>query len=121
VLLKTQSLEKLILKNTKVDSPTGDFLVNQVRAGSLDAVIVYRSNGMSNPDNLAKHLDLIEIRLDLVSEATTTAVQPYAISKDSKHKQLLGRFFEQVSTRESRSVFESFGFRWITKTEGNDG
>ena len=122
VLLKTKGLDQLILKNTKVDSPTGDFLVNQVRAGSLDAVVVYRSNGMSNPDNLAKHLDLIEIRLDLVSEAmTVTAVQTYAIAKDSKHKQLLGRFFEQVLDQESRSVFESFGFRWISKTEHNDG
>ena len=76
---------------------------------------------MSDPNNLAKHLDLIEIRSDLVSEATTvTAVQTYAIAKNSKYKQLLGRFFEQVLAQESRSVFESFGFRWISKTEHND-
>ncbi len=32
------------MKNVAVQSPTGDMLVNQLRTGSLDAVVVYISN-----------------------------------------------------------------------------
>src|SRR5262249_50084523 len=35
---------ELVMKNVKVQSPTGDMLVNQMLTGSLDAVVVYGSN-----------------------------------------------------------------------------
>ncbi len=106
-MLKAERLYEQVAVNKKVDSTTGDFLVNQIRAGSLDAVIVYRSNAMSAPANLEEHLDLIEI-----AAQNATAVQPYAIAQNSKHKQLLRRLFDVVASEGSRSRFESFGFRW---------
>jgi ABC-type molybdate transport system substrate-binding protein len=106
-MLKAQGLYEQVAVNKKVDSPTGDFLVNQIRAGSLDAVIVYRSNAMSAPANLEEHLDLIEI-----AAQNATAVQHYAIAQNAKHKQLLRRLFDVVVSEGSKSTFESFGFRW---------
>ena len=106
-MLVAEDLYEQVAANKKVDSATGDFLVNQIRAGSLDAVIVYRSNAMSAPVNLEKHLDLIEI-----DAKNATAIQSYAIAKNAKHKRLLERLFDIVMDNQSKSTFESFGFRW---------
>ncbi len=111
-LLDGQGLYDSVLANRVVDSATGDFLVNQIRAGGLDATIVYRSNANANPENLKQHLDLIEIEAP-----DATAVQPYAVSRDSDNKQLLERFFATVRDAESRDQFESFGFRWRAEDE----
>ena len=40
------------MKNVKVQSPTGDMLVNQLRTGSLDAVVAYVSNAVPAADQL---------------------------------------------------------------------
>ncbi len=91
----------------RLDSATGDFLVNQLIAGSLDAVIVYRSNAMSNPENLNKHYDIVEL-----NSPDAIASQPFAIAKSTKHRQLLKRFFDRVASAESKARFESVGFSW---------
>src|SRR5207247_1176683 len=41
-----------VMKNVKVQSPTGDLLVNQLRTKSLDAVIAYISNAAEAGDEL---------------------------------------------------------------------
>jgi molybdate transport system substrate-binding protein len=102
-----QGLMDELESNRVVDSATGDYLMNQIRAGSLDAVIVYRSNAMNHPANLAEHLDLVEIGLP-----GTTAIQPYAVAKQTPYKQLLARFFDHVLSPASRIRFETVGFRW---------
>ena len=106
-LARGQGLTKKLEANRVVDSATGDYLVTQLRSGSLDATIVYRSNALSHAANVAEHFDLIEIGLP-----GSTALQPYAIAKQTPHKQLLRRFFEHVLSPASRSRFETVGFRW---------
>jgi molybdenum ABC transporter molybdate-binding protein len=93
--------------NWKVDSATGDYLVNQLLTDALDAVIVYRSNAQNNPDILGQRLDLIEI-----DAPRKSAVQPFAIAKRSVYPQLMRRLLEAVTADESRHRFESLGFRW---------
>ncbi len=93
--------------NVKVESATGDHLVNQVVAGALDAAIVYRSNARATPENLEKHVDLVEITAPLAF-----ASQPFAVGKNSLHAQLMGRLLETIRGQISRERFKSIGFRW---------
>ncbi|MEM7147262.1 MAG: molybdate ABC transporter substrate-binding protein [Verrucomicrobiota bacterium] len=92
--------------NLVLDSPTGDFLVNQAKTGSLDAVIVYRSNAQADPGTV-ESLDIIDI-----DRPKAVAHQPWAIGKHSDHKRLLERFYESAVSPESKEQFLSFGFRW---------
>jgi molybdate transport system substrate-binding protein len=91
-------------KNWIVDSATGDFLVNQLRTGSLDAVVVYRSNGTM----VKEHLDMITI-----DRPEAHAIQPYAVGKNSKHKQLMSRLLKTLRSSESKEKFLSSGFQWV--------
>lgn len=93
----------LTRKNVVVESPTGDLLVNQMLTGSLDAAIVYVSNAAGHADRLEA------IKIDV---ACALAVQPVAVGRESKHKQLMARLKQRILTAESRERFEAFGFRW---------
>lgn len=102
-MLQAHGLYEPIRANVKVESATGDFLVNQLRSGSLDAVIVYVSNGA------------------LVKEATESipiqlpeafAIQPIAVCKEARYPQLALRLHELVRTTESRERFLKLGFGW---------
>jgi len=92
--------------NLVVESATGDYLVNQARAGALDAAIVYRSNTAMVGD----HLDTVEI-----GDANAHAVQPYAVARDSTHKQLMGRLLDAIAGQRSQKRFEGLGFDWKCK------
>ncbi|MHC4995031.1 MAG: substrate-binding domain-containing protein, partial [Planctomycetota bacterium] len=101
-------------QSTVVHSDAGHMLVNQMRTGSLDACIVYRSNAMSNPQNL-EHMELLSIDLP-----QAIATQPFAISKNAEHKHLMERLFEAVTTAQNQSNFKSLGFEWILPPTSND-
>jgi molybdate transport system substrate-binding protein len=105
--LKEGGVRARVMQNVKVQKPTGDMLVSDLLAGSLDAVIAYISNGAQASD-----------RLDAVAIAIPCAFanQPIAINKASKHKQLTGRLIEAILTRESRRRFEAYGFKWKVGT-----
>jgi len=94
--------DKLALQ-LKVESPTGDFLVNQLRTGSLDAIIACRSNWAG----VQEHLDAIPIEHRLAQ-----MTQPYAIGKQTRHRQLAARLQAALLAAESRQRFEAAGFRW---------
>jgi len=100
-------LRESVADRCSVESATGDFLVNQLRAGSLDAVVVFRSNAMAHRANRERHFSIIEIDHPLAH-----AKQPYAIAKDARYRKLLDRFFETVLSAEARDGFESVGFEW---------
>ena len=89
--------------NLVVDSPTADYLVTQISAGGLDAVIVYRSNAAHALDRL----DLIE----LPGEAAL-ATQPYAVAQATSHPRLMERLLDAILRAESRTRFEELGFQW---------
>ena len=89
--------------NLKVESPTGDFLINQLRTGSLDAIIACRSN----LTGVREHLDGVPIETPLAH-----MTQPYAVGKESRFPQLMARLREAITSAESRQRFESAGFGW---------
>jgi molybdenum ABC transporter molybdate-binding protein len=95
-----------VMKNVKVQSPTGDMLVNQLRTGSLDAVVAYKSNAAEAGDELEA--------IPIEGIPCAFATQPVAVSKESAHRQLTGRLLERLRSRPSRQRFEELGFRWQT-------
>ena len=105
--LKEGGVQKEVMENVTVQSPTGDMLVNQLRTGSLDAAVVY----LSNAAGAADELDAIRIQGIECSVAT----QPFAVSKQSRYPQLTARLFERLCSAESRDAFEAEGFRWQIK------
>lgn len=101
--LVQSKLQEQVMKNVRVQSATGDLLVNQLRTGSLDAVIAYISNAVSAADVLEAHP--IDIPCAL-------AVQPVAVARDASRKQIAARLIEALRSAESRARFEAEGFRW---------
>jgi ABC-type molybdate transport system substrate-binding protein len=101
--LAQSKLQAEVMKNVVVQTPTGDMLVNQLRTGSLDAVVAYVSNAVSAADVL----DAFPIDVPCA-----LAVQPVAVARDAKRKQIAGRLIEALRSAESRARFEAEGFRW---------
>ncbi|TWU06491.1 molybdate ABC transporter substrate-binding protein [Stieleria varia] len=97
-------VQESIMPNVKVQSPTGDMLVNQMQAGSLDAAVAY----LSNAAGASESLDAIRI----TGLECSVATQPWAVAKESKYPQLAGRLFERICSAESQQVFAAEGFRW---------
>ena len=98
---------KQVTKNIVVKSPTGDYLVNQLRVGSLDAVVAYRSNVLP----FADELDAIPI----TGVKCATPSQPIAVSKSSSHPELSERLMKFLREEKSRERFEKSGFGWEVK------
>lgn len=113
LLMKKAGLFDMIRKQASVESATADFLVTQILSEGLDLVMVYRSNVMSNPENLNK-LDIIDLEMP-----GAVAAQPWAVAKESDHPFLLARLYEAISSKTSRERFESIGFRWKLENESN--
>ena len=107
-LLGEIGAKEIVLPNVKTRTPTADLLVNAVQTGALDAAVVYEAN-------TAKVKDVLEvIRID---HPSARAVQPYAISKDSENKYLLGRLLDAITSQNSRRQYESVGFDFLAGTE----
>ncbi len=111
LMLEDAGLYDAIGQNVAVESATGDFLLNQILTGSLDAVLVYRTNVMANPENLKKHLDMIPVDLP-----GALAVQPFAVARKSRHPFLMQRLYEAIVSETSKERFEKVGFRWRGRT-----
>lgn len=101
---KEAKLSEEVMKNVVVQTPTGDMLVNQLRAGSLDAAVAYLSNAVNSGDDL----DAIAIE----NLPCAIAVQPFGIAKTGKHKDLTARLFAALRSGESRQRFLDAGFQW---------
>ena len=101
--LREDRTSEIVMKNVRVQSPTGDMLVNQMLTGSLDAVIAYISNAAGHADRLEA------VALDL---PCALAEQPFAVSKSSRHPHLMGRLLAALQTSQSRETFEALGFTW---------
>ena len=102
-------LKTELMENVVVQTPTGDMLVNQMRSGSLDAAVAYLSNAAGS----AEFLDAVRIHGIPCSVAT----QPYAVAKDSQHKQLAQRLLAAIRADSSQERFASEGFRWIEEKQ----
>ncbi len=102
-LLKRVGLHEKVIPNVSVQAPTGDLLLNQLRAGGLDVALVYAANASQVRDQL----DVIELR-----EPGALAVQPYAVGNQSANTHLMERLLFAIQSAESRQSFEQLGFKW---------
>lgn len=100
-MLKSSGLLEGIRKNVVVEVPTADLLVNQMRAGALEAAIVYRVNAAP----AAEHIDFLPIQ-----HAGAKAVQPFAVRTSSPNRQLAARLLDFLKA--NRGDFEQAGFLW---------
>ena len=102
-LLKELALLDRVSPNFKVQTPTADLLVNQMRTGSLDVVVVYEVSTSQVRDSLTV------VRID---HPLAKAVQPYVIGKQSQNRILMGRLLAAICSAASRQQYEALGFRW---------
>ncbi|MCX6931061.1 MAG: substrate-binding domain-containing protein, partial [Verrucomicrobia bacterium] len=102
-MLVQMNLYDALSQNLKVESPTGDFLINQIRTGSLDAIIACRSNWTG----VREHLDAITIDYPLAH-----MTQPYAVGRATRYKRMMARLQDTLTTAGSRARFEAEGFGW---------
>ncbi|MGA2068169.1 MAG: substrate-binding domain-containing protein [Thermoguttaceae bacterium] len=100
-------------KHAVVHANAADTLVNQMRAGALDLIVVYRSNVLANPENVEKYMDTVEMNLP-----EAVARQPFAVAKDSQHKYLMRRLLEAILSPASKEHFIKTGFQWIAGDRG---
>ncbi|MBM3832448.1 MAG: hypothetical protein FJ403_04065 [Verrucomicrobia bacterium] len=100
-ILKSSGLLDSVRSNVVVEVPTADFLINQMRAGGLDAAIVYRVNALLQ----SEHLEFIPIQ-----HAGAKAIQPFAVRHDSPNRRLAGRLLDFLKA--NRGEFEQAGFLW---------
>ena len=105
--LKAEKVETAVMENVTVQSPSGDMLVNQMRAGSLDAAVAY----LSNAAGASEFLDAVRIK----GLPCSVATQPFAVAKSTEHRQLATRLLERLKSAESRQRFLDEGFQWQVK------
>src|SRR5690606_14729670 len=102
-LLREHALYESLMGNVVVQTPTADLLVNQLRAGSLDAVIVYRANTIAAGGQLT---------VTAINLPGATAVQPVAIHQRTEFPRLMERLIAALSSADSQARFTATGFRW---------
>jgi molybdenum ABC transporter molybdate-binding protein len=107
-LLEAAGLTEAVMKNVKSQTPTADLLVNQMLTGSLDAVLVYKANAANVTDKLT---------IVPIADSLANAIQPYAVSVNSDHRQLMYRLLDTLRSTTSRHRFKSVGFRWLDEQE----
>jgi ABC-type molybdate transport system substrate-binding protein len=100
-MLKSSGLQDSVHKNVVVETPTADLLVNQMRAGALDAAIVYRVNYQPS----AEHLDYVAIQHE-----GAKAVQPFSVRSTSPNYHLGQRLLAFL--KDHHQQFEDAGFQW---------
>ncbi len=100
-MLKSMNLLESVGKNADSQVPTGDFLVNQMRTGSLDAVVVYAINLRPQTGEF----DAIPLPAD-----KSKALQPFSVRKGSPRQQTGLRLLTFL--RQHRDSFEKAGFTW---------
>ncbi len=100
-ILRDSGVKKALAANVRAQTPTADMLINQLRTGSLDAVIVYDVNVAP----VQTHVEAIPIK-----HAGARAVQPFAVSVLTPYPQMGKRLLAHI--RGNRADFEQAGFRW---------
>lgn len=91
-------------------APQGDFLVNAMRTGSLDAAIVYASNAAV----ASEYLEIMPIEAH-----GAVARQPWAIARSTDHTHTIERLFDQLAAEHSAERFRQLGFRWLPDHAGS--
>jgi molybdenum ABC transporter molybdate-binding protein len=100
-LLESQGLLDEVMKNVVTQTATSAMLVPAVTTGSADAALAYASDVLFEQQR---------VKALTVDGPRAKAVQPIAVARGSRHKELSRRFFDAVTG--SRGAFEAAGFRW---------
>jgi molybdate transport system substrate-binding protein len=98
-------IQKEVMENVTVQTPTGDMLVNQLLTGSLDAAVAYITNATGSADEL----DAIQIE----GIPCSVAVQPWAISTKTQFPQATSRLYDRILSTQSHEIFAAEGFTWL--------
>jgi molybdate transport system substrate-binding protein len=109
-MLKALGLFDSIMPNVRSQTPTADLLVNQIRTGSLDAVIVYEANASNVKDKL---------KVIPIERKEAFAIQNFGLGVNSDHKYLMRRFFAFLTSEQSRQNYEMNGFEWQLSNNRN--
>jgi molybdate transport system substrate-binding protein len=96
-----------VMKNVVVQAPAGDLLVNQLRAGALDAAVTYKSNVTPYREELEA--------LPVTGIPCAAPTQPLAVGRGTAFPQLTRRLVQALQSSESRQRFEELGFGWEVK------
>ncbi len=102
-MLSEKGIWEGILPNVYSQTPTADLLVNQLRTGSLDAVIVYEANISQVKD---------KVTVVSIDDPKAVAFQNYGIGQNTDHYWLLSRLLNSITSEESKEKFLSNGFDW---------
>lgn len=106
VMLDDMGIKDDLMKNVVVQTPTADLLVTQIRAGALDAAIVYRATTVKSGD------ELVVLPID---HPGAKAVQTVAIARGTKYPQLVSRLIASIRSAESGKRFSGAGFEFLTE------
>lgn len=106
VVLDDMGIKDDLMKNVVVQTPTADLLVTQLRAGALDAAIVYRANTVKSGDELA---------VLPIDHPGAKAVQTLALARGTKFPQLLSRLIASIRSAESGKRFTGAGFEFLAE------
>jgi molybdenum ABC transporter molybdate-binding protein len=96
-----------VQRNIAVQAPSGDLLIVQLRAGSLDVVVCYQSN-------VTPHSNEIDA-VPVTGIPCAKPEQPLAIGNDCPYPQLAQRLAAALQSAESKRRFEELGFGWEVK------
>src|SRR5262249_15430684 len=103
----TSGVYGAVRKNVRATFPSGDLLVVELRAGSLDVVVCYQSNVTP----YAHEIDAIPV----TGIPCAKPEQPLAIRKDCAYPQTARRLEAALQSAESKRRFEELGFGWQGK------
>jgi len=112
-ILEAEGLYKQVKKNVTFQAPSADPLVLRILGSSPeskaseDVAIVY----YSNCSIAKKSLDVIPIGIE--KHPLARAIQPYVVSRHSRHRQLALRLREALLSDTSKERYLSVGFRWL--------
>ncbi|MBI2441437.1 MAG: substrate-binding domain-containing protein [Lentisphaerae bacterium] len=110
-MLKQQGIHAQVMSNVVTQVPTADLLVNQMRAGAMDATVVY----LANTTKVREHLDIINLTIP-----GANAVQTFSIGANSRYKQLAQRLLLALQSAESRARYEAAGFSFLSEPPANE-
>jgi len=102
-LLEGKGIWDELQPNIYSQTPTADLLVNQLRTGSLDAVIVYEANVAQVRD---------KVTTIAINDPLAIALQNFGIGRNTSHYWLLSRLFKNLTAESSKENYLNNGFHW---------
>lgn len=105
-LLSGKNMWEALQPNIYSQTPTADLLVNQLRTGSLDAVIVYEANISQVRD---------KVHTIAIDDPLAIALQNFGIGRNTSHYWLLSRLFTNLTKESTKENYIKNGFHWEYK------